>query len=115
MSSTKAEKLIYRLDEVCRLANMDAQTVEAWETELDLIQPGQTAAGIKIFRKKDVDIIKRLKELLDDQGYTLAGAKRRIEEEFGIKKNSQINQDNLKKTLFRIRENLKEIKEKLQE
>lgn len=115
MSSTKAEKLIYRQDEVCRLADMDAQTIEAWENELDLIQPGQTSAGKKIYRKKDVDIIQRLKQLLNEQGYTLAGAKRRIEEEFGIKKDSPMNQDNLKKTLFRIRENLKEIREKLKE
>ena len=115
MSPTDTGKLIYRLEEVCRLAKLDRQTIETWENELDLIQPGQTSAGKKIFRKKDVDIIKRFKELLDEQGYTLAGAKRRIEEEFGIKKSSLAKQENLKKTLFRIREDLREIREKLKE
>ena len=72
-------KLFYRLDEVSRLANLDAGTIEGWEEEFSFLQAGQTASGKKIFRQRDLEIILRIKELIDRQGFTLAGAKRKIE------------------------------------
>jgi DNA-binding transcriptional MerR regulator len=115
MSPKIAEKLVYRLDEVCRLSGQDKETIETWESELGFIQPGQNSAGKKIYRKKDVDIILRLRELLEEQGHTLAGARRRIEEEFGLRSSGPVNQDQVKKALIRIKQSLKELKEQLKD
>jgi hypothetical protein len=68
----------------------------------------------KIFRKRDLDIILRLKELLEKEGLTLAGAKRRIEEEFGIKTSTPIHPDRLKKVLCRVKDQLQEIASSLE-
>ena len=103
------EKLVYRLDEISRITQLDSKIIDNWEKEFYFLHAGQTATGHKIFRKKDLDIIQRLKELIDTQGLTLAGAKRRIEEEFGLKSSSSVHSDRLRKVLYDVREELKDI------
>ncbi|MDH5386283.1 MAG: MerR family transcriptional regulator, partial [Candidatus Aminicenantes bacterium] len=62
MKSDKApEKLVYRLDEISRITNLDPKVIDTWEREFYFIHAGQTAAGHKIFRRKDLAIILRLK------------------------------------------------------
>ncbi|UCC39839.1 MAG: MerR family transcriptional regulator [Candidatus Aminicenantes bacterium] len=108
-SDKTSDKLFYRLEEISRIAKLDAEVIDAWEKEFYFIKPGQTASGDKIFRKKDLDIILRIKELLELRGLTLAGAKRKIEEEFGLKTTVVVHPDRLKKILFQVREQLQEI------
>jgi len=108
-------KLFYRLDEVSRLANLDAGTIEGWEEEFSFLQAGQTASGKKIFRQRDLEIILRIKELIDRQGFTLAGAKRKIEEEFGLQPAStSFHPDKLRKALWQVRIELQEISRTLE-
>jgi DNA-binding transcriptional MerR regulator len=103
------EKLVFKLDEISRIAKLDPKVIENWEKEFYFIHAGQTAAGHKIFRKKDLAIILRLKELVEKQGLTLAGAKRRIEEEFGLKSSATVHSDRLRKALYDVREQLKDL------
>jgi DNA-binding transcriptional MerR regulator len=108
-SENLSEKLVYKLDEISRITKLDPKVIENWEQEFYFIHAGQTAAGRKIFRKKDLVIILRLKELVDTQGLTLAGAKRRIEEEFGLKSSATVHSDRLRKALYDVREQLKDL------
>ncbi len=108
-------KLVYKLEEISRLSQLDPKVIESWEKEFYFLNAGETGRGAKIFRKKDLVIILRIKELLEQEGLTLAGAKRKIEEEFGIKKSSHVHPDRLKKTLFRVREQLQDIISTLEE
>ncbi|MCX7974773.1 MAG: MerR family transcriptional regulator [Candidatus Aminicenantes bacterium] len=108
------EKLVYRLEEVCRLVQLAPEVINRWEEEFPFLNAGLTAKGHKIFRRQDVEIIKRLKELLFKERLTLAGARRKIEEEFGLKEKSQVHPDKMKKILVQIRESLEEIKESLE-
>lgn len=112
--SPAEEKLYYKLEEISHLTKLETKTIESWEKELYFLHAGETASGKKIFRKKDLDIILRLKDLIENKGLTLAGAKRRIEEEFGLKTTTVINPDRLKKVLFEIRDQLKDISNALQ-
>jgi len=108
------DKLVYRLEEISRIAQLDPEVIDAWEKEFYFLHAGQTGSGDKIFRKKDLAIILRLKELLEKKGLTLAGAKRRVEEEFGIKTSTPVHPDRLKKVLYRVREQLQEIASSLE-
>ena len=108
-ATLKSEKLVYRLEEISRIAKITEQTIASWEKEFYFVHAGVTASGERIFRKKDLEIILRLKELLENQGLTLAGAKRKIEEEFSLKTPVTMHPDRLKKVLFQVREQLKEI------
>lgn len=107
-------KLVYKLEEVSRITKLDPHVINAWEKEFPFLNAGTTATGTKIFREKDVKIILRIKELLEIRSYTLAGAKRKIEEEFGIKSTENIHPDRLKKTLYKVRVQLEEISSFLQ-
>ncbi|MFC2167374.1 MerR family transcriptional regulator [Acidobacteriota bacterium] len=104
-----SEKLVYRLEEISRIAKLSPRTIDSWEKEFYFVHAGVTASGERIFRKKDLDIFIRLKELLENQGLTLAGAKRKIEEEFSLITPVSVHPDRLKKILFQVREQLKEI------
>ena len=69
MKSEKTpDKLVYRLEEISRIAQLDPEVIDAWEKELYFLHAGQTGSGKKIFRKKDLTIILRLKELLERRG-----------------------------------------------
>lgn len=103
------DKLVYRLEEIIRLTQLDPGIINSWEKEFYFLNAGETGTGVKIFRKRDLAIILRLKELLEKEAFTLAGAKRKIEEEFGIKKSSHVHPDRLKKILSRVRDELSEI------
>lgn len=112
-TDNRTDKLVYQLEEISRISRLDAEVIEEWEKEFYFLNAGQTAAGKKYFRKKDLEIILRLKELLENQGLTLAGAKRKIEEEFGIKGSILVHPDKLKKVLFQVREQLRELSSSL--
>jgi DNA-binding transcriptional MerR regulator len=103
------EKLFYRLDEVSRIAKIEPKIIERWEKEFPFLHAGQAGGGQKIFRQKDLEVILRLKELLLKDGLTLAGAKRKIEEEFGGKRADPVHPDHLKKVLYQVREELQAI------
>ena len=107
------DKLVYKLDEISRITQLDPKTIENWEKEFYFLNAGQTGKGLKIFRKKDLDIIMRLKELVEGQHLTLAGAKRRIEFEFGIKGNEPLHPERMKKILHQIRDQLQDIASEL--
>jgi len=106
---TKSQKLAYNLEEISRLTKLDPKTIETWENELYFLNAGRTGSGKKFFRQKDLSIITRLKELLESQGLTLAGAKRKIEQEFNIKGAAPVHSEKLKKILFQVRSQLKDI------
>lgn len=79
------KKLVFSAAEVCRLLKISPDTLQSWENEFPVFFAGQTASGQLIYRQKDVLIISRIKELLEENTLTNAGIKRKIEEEFGLK------------------------------
>jgi len=110
MGAPKSQaKLFYKIEEVSRLTALDRETIENWEKEFPFLLPGTTGDGHKIFRAKDVEMIRRIKELLDQRKVTLAGARRKIEEEFGLRPAHPVHPDQLMKTLCQVRDQLQEL------
>ncbi|MGB9906749.1 MAG: MerR family transcriptional regulator [Candidatus Saccharicenans sp.] len=107
------KKLIFSLAEVCRLLKISPETVKEWEREFPLFFAGQTASGQQIYRQKDVLIILRLKELLEENTLTSAGIRRKIEEEFGFK-TDKIPPEKLYSALAQIKQELTEILQALE-
>ena len=102
-------KLVYKLDEVCRLTGVDAATLTAWEGEFPFLSAGTTGSGEKFFRQQDVAIIARIKELMAAKTLTMAGIKRRIEDEFGLARSIPIHPERLRKALNNVRDELQDI------
>ncbi|HZE63685.1 MAG TPA: MerR family transcriptional regulator, partial [Pyrinomonadaceae bacterium] len=72
------EKLFFKIGEVCELAGVQAHVLRYWESELPTLAPQKNRAGQRVYRKRDVEMALRIKELLYEDQYTIAGAKKRL-------------------------------------
>src|SRR5256885_8729101 len=72
------EKLFFKIGEVCELAGVQAHVLRYWESEFSMLAPQKNRAGQRVYRKRDVEIALRIKELLYEDQYTIAGAKKRL-------------------------------------
>jgi DNA-binding transcriptional MerR regulator len=102
-------KLVYKMDEVCRLTGVDAAALAAWEEEFPFLSAGLTGSGEKYFRERDVAIVARVKELMASKTLTMAGVKRRIEDEFDLPRTNPVHPERLRKALNSVRDELQEI------
>ncbi|MGH9955779.1 MAG: MerR family transcriptional regulator, partial [Pyrinomonadaceae bacterium] len=75
---TIPEKLFFKIGEVCELAGVQAHVLRYWESEFPMLAPQKNRAGQRVYRKRDVDMALRIKELLYEDQYTIAGAKKRL-------------------------------------
>lgn len=80
MQTAKAipDKLFFKIGEVCELVEVQAHVLRYWESEFPMLQPQKNRAGQRTYRRKDVEMALRIKELLYDEGFTIAGAKRKL-------------------------------------
>jgi DNA-binding transcriptional MerR regulator len=102
-------KLVYKLDEVSRLTGVDVATLSAWEEEFPFLSAGLTGSGEKFFRQQDVAIVSRIKELMAAKTLTMAGIKRKIEDEFGLARSNPVHPEKLRKALNSVRDELQDI------
>jgi len=69
------DKLYFRIGEVAQLVGVDAHVLRYWESEFK-IKPHRSSSGQRLFRKQDLSRFYRIKTLLHEEGYTIAGARR---------------------------------------
>src|SRR5262245_25339882 len=72
------QKLFFKIGEVCDLAGVQAHVLRYWETEFPMLAPQKNRAGQRTYRRRDVEMALRIKELLYDEQYTIAGAKKKL-------------------------------------
>lgn len=75
------EKLFFKIGEVCELTGVQAHVLRYWESEFPMLAPQKNRAGQRTYRKRDVEMALRIKELLYDDQYTIAGAKKKLSSE----------------------------------
>ncbi|MCL4808798.1 MAG: MerR family transcriptional regulator [Thermoanaerobaculia bacterium] len=71
----------YKVAEVCRLADVQPYVLKYWESEFPVLSAPKGASGPRLYSGRELKIIERIKKLLYDEGYTIAGAKKRLEAE----------------------------------
>ena len=82
-TQTAIEQGLYRIGEVSRLTNLKPFVLRYWETEFPMLEPVKSASGHRLYRQQDVDMVFRIKRLLYDEGFTIAGARRHLREQNG--------------------------------
>lgn len=75
------EKKLYKIGEVCRLADVQPYVLRYWETEFPPLAPNKSGGGQRLYTRREIDIILRIKQLLYSEGFTIAGAKKKLEGE----------------------------------
>jgi DNA-binding transcriptional MerR regulator len=71
----------YKIGEVCKIADVAPYVLRYWETEFPALAPGKSGGGQRLYTHREVDIILRIKQLLYSEGFTIAGAKKKLETE----------------------------------
>jgi DNA-binding transcriptional MerR regulator len=75
------DKLYFRIGEVSRLCGLPSYVLRFWETEFPQLKPSKSGTGQRMYRKIDVESVLRIKNLLYDQGFTIAGARQHLRSE----------------------------------
>lgn len=74
-------KRSYKIGEVCKLLDIQPYVLRYWETEFPALHPQKSQSGQRAYSEAEIDVIRRIKRLLYDEGYTIAGAKKKLEGE----------------------------------
>ncbi|MBX3272002.1 MAG: MerR family transcriptional regulator [Sandaracinaceae bacterium] len=80
MSRPLPDKLFFRIGEVAEIVGVKPHVLRYWERELGVLKPMKTRGSHRQYRRRDVELAMRIKQLLHDEGYTIAGAKSRMRE-----------------------------------
>ena len=75
------DKLYFRIGEVAQLCRLPAYVLRFWETEFPQLKPIKSNTGQRMYRKRDVESVVRIKKLLYQDGFTIAGARAQFREE----------------------------------
>lgn len=75
------EKIYFKIGEVCELVGVQAHVLRYWETEFPMLSPQKNRSGQRSYRRRDVEIALRIKQLLYDEMFTIAGAKKKLQAE----------------------------------
>jgi len=79
MSEPEMEKLYYSIGEVSDIVGYEPHVLRYWEQEFDVLDPRKNRAGRRIYTEEDVATVERIRYLLKDEKYTIAGAKQAIQ------------------------------------
>ena len=72
------DKLYFRIGEVASLCDLPAYVLRFWETEFPQIKPVKSSSGQRMYRRKEVETVVRIKQLLYEEGFTIAGARQHL-------------------------------------
>jgi DNA-binding transcriptional MerR regulator len=81
------DKLYFRIGEVSQLCRLPAYVLRFWETEFPQLKPVKSNTGQRMYRRKDVDAVLRIKKLLYEEGFTIAGARQQLRSDLKTEKN----------------------------
>src|SRR3954451_21778333 len=73
------EDRLYKIGEVCKVADVQPYVLRYWETEFPPLAPNKSGGGQRLYTRREIDVILRIKQLLYSEGFTIAGAKKKLE------------------------------------
>lgn len=79
--ATENDDKLYKIGEVCKLADVQPYVLRYWETEFSQLAPNKSGGGQRLYTRREIDTVLRIKELLYRDGFTIAGAKKKLEED----------------------------------
>ena len=97
------DKLFFRIGEVCEIVGVEPYVLRFWETEFPNLAPEKSSSGHRVYKKKDVENVLQIKELLYGRGFTIAGSRKHLSKSRGH------NRTNRDQVLSQVRKELKDI------
>ena len=111
------DKIYFRIGEVARLLALPTYVLRFWETEFPQLKPTKGSTGQRMYRRPEVELALRIKTLLYDEGFTIAGARLHLKQESGRGANGRDKSQNVlpfantarKSQLRQVRDGLREV------
>ena len=119
-NTSSIKKLYYSIGEVSKITDLKQYVLRYWETEFKQLNPNKNKAGNRTYRQKDIDIILQIKNLLYKEKFTIVGARKMLmqpvkDTKIAVKTEKKVLTTGIdKKTLVKIRSDLKSILDDLQ-
>jgi DNA-binding transcriptional MerR regulator len=113
-ASLPSDKLYFKIGEVAKLVGVKPYVLRYWETEFSILKPGKTKSKHRLYRRKDVETLLRIKQLLHDERFTIEGARRQLKTEAGVARDQgpKLPSERVK-DLREIRDALVDLRERL--
>jgi DNA-binding transcriptional MerR regulator len=102
MATEIPDKLFFKIGEVCEIVGVEPYVLRFWETEFPNLAPAKSKTGHRVYKKKDVENVLRIKELLYDRGFTIAGARRHLSKARMSKQDQELLLTRVRKELSAI-------------
>lgn len=107
----QSEKMFYQIREISEMLDIKSHVLRYWETEFPQLRPDKGSTGQRLYREKDLRLIKRIKQLLYDEKFTIAGAKKKLNSESRIEKGQMdldlnIRENQMLNTVHRVKREL---------
>ena len=90
MRSIPTGRLYYSISEVSDMIGVKPHVLRYWETQFKMLRPKKGRGGARMYRKRDVEILFEVKQLLYDHRFTIAGARRKLLDERGSKEQMEL-------------------------
>jgi DNA-binding transcriptional MerR regulator len=104
MSELPDDERLYKIGEVCRMADVQPYVLRYWETEFPSLAPNKSGGGQRLYTRREIDIILKIKQLLYSEGFTIAGAKKKLDTEGG--EGVSVPSKDMNKALRQVKEEL---------
>jgi len=77
--SSIPDKTHFKIGEVCKITDTQPYVLRFWESEFPTLAPQKTRTGQRLYRRQDIEMVLRIKRLLYEEAYTIAGARKQLE------------------------------------
>lgn len=74
------DRLYFKIGDAARLCGVESYVLRFWETQFPQLKPNKSGSGQRLYRRRDVELAMRIKQLVHEEGYTLAGARQVLEQ-----------------------------------
>ncbi len=106
-------KLYFRIGEVAELVGVEPHVLRYWEREFRSIRPAKSAKGQRVYSRRDVENLLRVRELLYKEGFTISGAKKQLARTATPESNGADGQQSLEPNATQMRGRLLAIREEI--
>ena len=108
-----SDKLYFRIGEVARIVGVKPYVLRYWESEFSGVRPGKSRSNQRLYRRKDVEKLLKIKDLLHARRYTIEGARQYLKVQEEPSDEELLSPRQLKR-LRQVRETLVDLKKKLE-
>lgn len=109
----ESKKRVYSIGEVSVLTGLKPFVLRFWESQFPMLSPERSQAGRRIYRPGDVEMVLQIKNLLYAEGYTIPGARKKLEESSGVQLELSLEDIRGREILQAVHRGLRELREML--